>query len=348
MAIIVQSTAVQEQKATAIGNATGLEGLWLVLAAFVAILFVGGIAATAIAIGLLSLLFPEMGALASDVFTRPSGTWSRAPVHLVVTPGVAAMLGVLIAQHVHYGYLSVLLAVGSAIAVLKMLRSPIGPSISAALLPVIFEERSWWYPAAVFVGAASLAFLSGVWKRSPGVACRALPAAREVATFGKSQEHDEGGYLGLIALGIFLTLSVLLVNLTGLHLLLFPPLAVIAFEMFNNPRTCLWADRPLLMPLACFLTATGGLCAGKLWGVSVIAAAASMAWGFAVVWVLRIHLPPATAVALIPLIAKQPTYMFPVSVAAGALLLTICYWGYRWVVATHLTLLARAPSVGRA
>jgi hypothetical protein len=341
---ILQSEAVQEQEPTAITNTPALDGWWLALAALVATLFVGGIAATAITTGLLCVLFPEMGALAQDVFTRPSGKWSNAPIHLVLTPSIAAVLGLLTAQHFPYGYLSVFLAVGSAIAVLKILRSSIAPSISAALLPVVFEERSWWYPLAVFLGAASLALLSTLWKRSPGVACRILPPERKFEAFGKSQDHAGAGYFGLVALGVFLVLSVLLVKLTGLRLLLFPPLAVIAYEMFSRPKTCLWADRPLLVPLACFLTATGGFCAFKFLGVSVIAAAASMAWGFAVLYVLRIHLPPAMAVALIPLIAKHPTIIFPVSVAAGTLLLTMCYLGYCWIVANHLTLPVKSYS----
>jgi hypothetical protein len=341
MVTIVQSTAIRDQEPMAAGDPFRLDGLWLILAASVATLFVAGIAATAVATGLICVLFPEMGALAQDVFTRPGGTWSNAPVLLVVTPSVAAIFGVLIAQHSHYGYLSVLLAVGSVIALLRVLHSPIVPSISAALLPVVFEERSWWYPIAVFFALASLIVLSAAWKRLPGVSCRTLPNARKVDVSGRSQGPTEPGYVGLVVLAIFLALSVLLVKLTGLRLMLFPPLAVIAFEMFSKPRTCLWADRPLLVPLACFLTATGGLCAYKLWGVSVIAAAASMAWGFAVLYLLKIHLPPAMAVALIPLIAKHPTAIFPVAVASGTLFLTMCYLGYRWVIASHLTLPAR-------
>jgi hypothetical protein len=313
------------------GDPSGLQGLWLVLAAAVATLFVAGITETALITGLFCILFPEMGALAQDVFTRPGGTWSNAPFHLVLTPSIAASFGILVAQHSPYGYLSVLVAVGGAVAVLNLLRSPVTPAISAALLPVVFREHSWWYPLAVLLGAASLALLSAVWKRIPGVARGDLPASRN------GRQESRSGYrpdwAGLMALSVFLLLSVLFVKLTGSRLLLFPPLAVIAFEVFTRRKTCSWADRIVLVPVACFLTASGGLCACKLWGVTVIGTAASMAWGLAVVRILRIHLPPAIAVALIPLLVTNPTIKFPLSVAAGTLLLTVCAWCYGRVVA---------------
>jgi hypothetical protein len=154
-----------------------LEGSWLLFAAFIAAIFVGGIAATAIATGLLSLFFPEMGALAHDVFTRPAGNWSRSPVYLAITPSLTAVFGLLIAQHLPYGYLAVLLAVGSSILTLEVTLSPIGPSISAALLPVVFNQQSWWYPAGVFVGASVLAVLSVLWRRSHGVRASSIESS---------------------------------------------------------------------------------------------------------------------------------------------------------------------------
>ena len=335
-----------------------LEGFWLVFAAFVATIFVGGIAATAIATGLLSLLFPEMGALAHDVFTRPAGNWSRSPVYLAITPSLTAVLGLLIAQHLHYGYLAVFLAVGSAILTLEITRSPIGPSISAALLPVVFNQQSWWYPAGVFVGASILAVLSVLWKRSHGVRGRALsnkfkpnrlrsdePKSNEIElnkpesnkqeifSFRAVKQRLGSEYIELIFMGLFLALAVFFVNLTRLHLLLYPPLAVIAFEMFTRKETVFGTRKPFLVPLACCLTAVGGSCAVKFLGVSLLAAILSMAFGAAVLFLLRIHLPPAMAVGLIPLIVPHPSFTYPLAVAAGTVLLTICYFGYRRVVA---------------
>jgi hypothetical protein len=386
-----------------------MEGFWLVFAAFVAAIFVGGIAATAIATGLLSLLFPEMGALAHDVFTRPAGNWSRSPVYLAITPSLTAVLGLLIAQHLHYGYLAVFLAVGAAIFTLGVTRSPIGPSISAALLPVVFNQQSWWYPAGVFVGASVLALLSVLWRRSHDARVRASankcglnqfrpdkpesneseldePGSGELCSneieldeaeleetgldeieieepgenklsssnpgifpfwkavpsfFSRARQRSGCGLIELLFMGLFLALAVFFVNLTGLHLLLYPPLAVIAFEMFTRKETVFGTRQPLLVPLACCLTAVGGSCAVKFLGVSLFAAIIIMAWSSTVLFLLRIHLPPAVAVGLIPLIAPHPSFTYPLAVAAGTLLLTTCYFGYRRVVAHTARKVAR-------
>jgi len=123
-----------------------LRGFCLLVAVLVASLYMAGIAETALVTGAFFVLFPELGALAHDTLTRPRGTWSNALILLVVTPSLAAVLGILVSRHYSYGYLSVLLAVGGSLAVIKILRSPITPSISAALLPVVFAEKSWLYP----------------------------------------------------------------------------------------------------------------------------------------------------------------------------------------------------------
>jgi len=404
------STVTREDNSPPSEVILGLEGFWLVFAAFVATIFVGGIAATAIATGLLSLLFPEMGALAHDIFTRPEGNWGRSPFYLAVTPSLTAVLGLLIAQHLHYGYLAVFLAVGSAILTLEVTRSPIGPSISAALLPVVFNQQSWWYPAGVLVGASVLAVLSVLWRRSHGARLRASaekcrlnqlrpdelksnkteldesasnwlirdeyksngtelngneldetklnvnrldkielgkPRSSEPSSskpgifffwkarlcfFSRAKQRPGGGPIELLFMGLFLALAVFFVNLTGLHLLLYPPLAVIAFEMFTRKETVFGTRQPLLVPVACFLTATGGSCAVKLLGVSLFAAILSMALSSAVLFLLRIHLPPAMAVGLIPLIVPHPSFTYPLAVASGTLLLTFCYFCYRRVV----------------
>jgi hypothetical protein len=292
----------------------------------VAALFVAGVTETAIVTGAFFILFPELGALAQDTLTRPHGRWSNAPILLALTPSLAAVVGTLVTRHCLYGYLSVLLAVGGAVVVIEILRSPIVPAISAALLPVVFAEKSWWYPPAVLLGTGALAILCAVWKRIPMVRRHELRVPEGIAKHTRELPHTGYAYL---ALGVFLVLAVWCVKLMGLRFVLFPPLAVLGFEMFSHPQTCAWARRPLLMPLACFLTAGGGYLFWRLGGFHPLTAAASMAWGFLVLYVLKLHVPPAMAVALIPMIMTRPTVAYPVAVGLGTMLLTTCYLLYR-------------------
>jgi hypothetical protein len=110
-------------------------------------------------------LFPELGALSHDVFTRPRGTWASAPLLLAVTPVLTGVIGIFFTRALPYGYLSVLLTVGGAVALIFLLKSPIAPAISAGLLPLVLGVKSWWYPPGVLLGTVLLVVLSLLWKR---------------------------------------------------------------------------------------------------------------------------------------------------------------------------------------
>ena len=61
-------------------------------------------------------------------------------------------------------------------------------------------------------------------------------------------------------------------------------------------------------------------------GVNWATAALSMAWGMAVLQVFRVHVPPALAVALLPMVMDAPTLWYPCSVGLGTLTLTLWFW----------------------
>jgi hypothetical protein len=69
------------------------------------------------------------------------------------------------------------------------------------------------------------------------------------------------------------------------------------------------------------LTAAGGLLCVRTLGVSPPAAALSVMWSIAVLRTLRLHVPPALAVGLLPMVMGAPNLLYPVAVAIGTLLL---------------------------
>ncbi len=301
--------------------AASLEGRALLAAAAVATAYVAVVAAFAGASGAFYIMFPELGALAYDVFGRPRGRWSNAPTHLATTPVITGAIGILITRILPYGFLSVLLNVGGALAVIVALGSPIAPAISAGLLPLVLGVRSWGYPPAIMFGTALLAAASVPWRtlmvnRSAGATRNPVRSAPEIPS----------GLFWVIAYFAFLVGAVAIVKLTGLRFILFPPLAVIGFEMFGHTESCAWAGQPFRLPLVCFLTAAGGLAFHHLLGVTWMTAALSMAWGMAVLQVFRVHVPPALAVALLPMVMDAPTAWYPVSVGLGMLALTLWFW----------------------
>lgn len=298
------------------------------LGELLALVYIAIIATIANVTGAFYIMFPELGALSHDVYTRPRGTWARAPVLLAITPVLTGLAGTIFTRTLPYGYVSVLLTVGAAVLIIEVLRSPVAPAISAGLLPLVVDIKSWWYAPGIMLGTFLLAGLSIAWKKY----------AAPIETTPKEAIHDairdviempSSRYTWLTALMAFVAFGVLLVKLTGLRFILFPPLVVIGFEMLGHPEICPWARRPMGLPLACFLTAAGGLFFYHLFGVGPLTAACAMAWGILILRLFDLHVPPALAVALLPLVMDKPTVMYPVSVGIGTLAMTLWFLLYR-------------------
>src|SRR5437016_4255017 len=149
----------------------------------IALVYIAIIAEIACATGAVYVLFPELGALSHDVMTRPRGTWASAPLLLAITPVLTGVVGIVFTRSLPYGYLSVLLTVAGAIAVILALRSPVAPAISAGLLPLVLGVKSWWYPPAIALGTVSLAALSIPWRK--------YCAAHAVTALAENAESDE-------------------------------------------------------------------------------------------------------------------------------------------------------------
>jgi HPP family len=307
----------------------------------IALIYIATIAGIAYATGAFYILFPELGALSHDVFTRPRGTWANAPVLLAITPVLTGAIGIVFTRALPYGFPSVLLTVAGAIAVIFLLKSPIAPAISAGLLPLTLGVKSWWYPPGVLLGTVLLAALSILWRKL-SVARDWLEPLSPVEVLDETVEQLGSGWFWLVALMAFVTLAIFGVELSGypavrrllgnsgeLRFILFPPLVVIGFEMFGHTAICPWARKPLLLPAACFVSAAGGLLFWNLLGDGPIAAAFSMAWGITALRLFDLHVPPALAVALLPQVMASPTIGYPFSVGLGTLLMTIWFFFYK-------------------
>jgi hypothetical protein len=316
--------------------ASPLHGLYRLGGELIALVYIAIIAEIACATGAVYVLFPELGALSHDVMTRPRGTWANAPLLLAVTPVLTGVVGIVFTRSLPYGYLSVLLTVAGAIAVVLALRSPVAPAISAGLLPLVLGVKSWWYPPAIALGTALLATLSVPWKKYCAARTVAAPVEGDEAREDLQNdiiddliETTPSGYAWLVVLMAFVAVAVFFVKLTGLRFVLFPPLVVIGFEMLGHTAICPWADKPLRLPVACFLPALGGFVSWHFLGVTPLAAAASMAWGIAMLRVCDLHVPPALAVALLPLVMDKPTIAYPFAVGIGTTLLSLWFLAYQ-------------------
>src|SRR5215469_7970084 len=74
----------------------------------IALIYIAAIAEIAYITGAFYIMFPELGALSHDVFTRPRGTWASAPLLLALTPVLTGAIGIFVTRALPYGYVSVL------------------------------------------------------------------------------------------------------------------------------------------------------------------------------------------------------------------------------------------------
>ena len=305
--------------------ALALHGRWKLAGEAAAVLYLGFIAALGFLTPASYVFFPELAALSYDVFTRPGGKWAKAPWFLALTPALAGAMGVAVTRHLPYGAGSMLLIVGVTVTMVKLLRSPLAPAISAGVLPLVMGIESGWYPPSILVGTCLLALLSQGWS---WITARHLPPAppssRERVDDLLEAAPRRGGWAP--ALFVFVAIDVLLVQQTGLRMMLFPPLVVIAFEMFSHPTICPWARRPLRLPIACGLTAVMGWLTVSYLGPGVAATMVSLALATGVLRLLDLHVPPALAVALIPQVMPAPDWRYPASVTAGTSLLVAVFF----------------------
>lgn len=271
-------------------------------------------------------VFPGLAALSHDVLTRPTGKWAAQRLRLVVTPVLGATIGTLITRTLPFGVLAILLIVTSCLLLLTLLKSNIAPAIAAGVLPLFLDIRSWLSPASIALSLVVLFTILVLLQRY----CRRK--YRQQASDASSDDVLEtlpGGHTWLLPFFAFVTVMALCATALDMRLVLFPPLIVMAYEMFAHPTTCPWAGKPLALPAACCLAATAGWAAVGVCGSGGVAAGCGLMSGVLALRLLRLHMPPALAIGLLPLVINSPSIKYPVSVAIGAGALTLGYQFYQ-------------------
>jgi hypothetical protein len=293
------------------------------------VLYMGTIAFGAHATGVALLLFPELAALSHDVLSRPRGKWASQPSLLILTPTLTAVLGIVATRHLSYGAAEIAAIMLVSLLVIGLLRSTIAPAISAGVLPLVLGEKSWMYPAAIFADLASLVLVLLVWRR---FGPHARPATRDEAEHSAMVDALEmlpRDRFWLLALLVFVLVLGTAAQLSHLRFLLFPPLIVMAYEIFGHAEVPKWMRRPALFPLVCLLTASLGtvVCLelkGSFAGVVV-----TMIGAIALLRLFQVHMPPALAVGLLPFVMDKIDYRYPLSVALGTAALTAAALGWK-------------------
>ncbi len=289
--------------------------------------YMGAVALAAHLTGIYLLLFPELAALSHDVLTRPQGTWARQPGRLILTPTLTAAAGLLVTRHASYGAIPILLIVLASLIIIKVLGSAIGPALSAGALPMVLGEKSWMYPVAIFMELAVLVAILWIWQRyGPRLETPSKYSRNDSMVIDELEKnpHDR---LWVVTLLAFVLLMGIPAQLTGLRFILFPPLIVMAYELFGHPEIPGWMERPAFFPVVCMLTASVGLGALHLCRSSVVGVVLTVLCSIGILRAFKVHMPPALAVGLLPFVMASPSMRYPLSVGIGTAALTLCFYG---------------------
>src|ERR1700743_1107584 len=298
-------------------------------AELLAIVFMGMIALAAETSGFMLLLFPELAALSHDIMSRPRGKWGGQPLRLVLTPTFTAIVGIFFTHHLAFGALGITLIVAFSVVIIKIMKSTIVAAISAGVLPMALSERSWRYSLAIFVDCTILVLLFLLWKHYAASTDSSHQNETKNSRVIDSLEaipHDRFWGLGLIAFVVLLGIAA---QVTDLRFLLFPPLIVMAYELFGHPEVPEWMKRPVLFPVVCLLTASVGLLAHYFIHANLMAVMLTFSCSIGILRFFDFHMPPALAVGLLPFVIKSPDYRFPLSVLLGTVSLGLYFHGYK-------------------
>jgi hypothetical protein len=267
------------------------------------------------------LLFPELGALAHGVLARPNHPWASDLIRLIATPTITGIIGMLTMRYLGWGPVQVLLVLIISLGVVAVLQSRVLPALSAGVLPLVLGLSDWIYPICILTSCAALASVVFIMRF-------AAPPPQNHSGHSRANDWWHPGLLFIYL--CFMALIATVAYWLSQPLLLFPPLAVLAFESLVRSETCPWIGRPIaLVGLFVFCSAFGyGIF--YVLGISELAVALSMIVAIASMTVVDLYSPPAIAISILPYASIQAGWLYPLeiglSVAALAAVFSFIEW----------------------
>jgi len=245
-----------------------------------------------------TIIFPETAAMALGVWVLRDPEWLKRPWHIVVLPTVCAALSVSLNHSDLPTMARELLILWIVLVILTVTRSFLSPAISAGILPIVLNIHAWVFVYSVFV-ATGVIWIS-VRQRAVGAN---WPPERAFPPWRTNMVFAIVATLWIAAAGIF-----------GIRDAVLPPIMVFLYgSMRAQPKGWGNVSREIAVLIVAALMSS--------WGVAVLhypieVAALSLTATTLAMRALKTWVPPAGAVALLPLVLPiSPASKFPILVA---------------------------------
>lgn len=293
---------------------------------YVTMLFVVCMVAVAEYLNVSDIIFPEIAALAFGAWVMEERPWPGAAWTIWFSPTLGALTGVLILHFMAHSLVAmVCVAFLFVLVELKLFRSSMSPSFSAAILPIIANIHGWIYPVSVCVMTAAIALATHNNDKKKNTLGNQAPDSSRPRAAHESLAKEWAHYGKLL---FFILLVAVFSTRFDWVYMMSPPL-IVAFVELNHPGSVL---RQKSMTRLLLLLSTCAL-AGMLWVVLVVqvlsgplwlAAGLAVASAFALARGLRLASPPALALALLPtILPQQVLYLYPLHILVGSLIFIV-------------------------
>lgn len=270
------------------------------------------------------IIFPEVAALSIGAWYIKNSPWAENLLNVWLSPSLAAITGVGMLHFLHYSQeILIVITIILVLLQLYLLRSNVLPSISAAILPILINVDSLYYPLSVCILSGIIA--SGRWWYN-----RFQIHDHSATRIISIRNEEKQNRWGLIEITFWLKIFagiifVATIALQGKWIYVISPPLIVTFVEFAKS-----SDRADHRPWRLFWLILAAAVSGILWVEVIcillhwplwISAACIVISIFFLFQQFQFVFPPAAAISLLPtIIHEEMLLLYPLQVAVGAFL----------------------------
>lgn len=265
------------------------------------------------------IIFPEITAIAVGILIAPRRSWQTSKPRILILIALCSIMGILITRFLPIPLTAQLvLAFSAGQLVYLYSKTTFAPLMSAAALPVLIQTKSLIYPASAIILTAiillALTLLEKLGVKEP----------QEYAPVPFPQKTD---ILDMLLRIILMASFSALILKFGFTFAVAPPILVAFTEFSKKGNTAIRKPAKIVL-LVTLCAAAGAVCRSLITvylGLPLtLAAAAAVIIMLIFLHAFRMYLPPAGALATLPMLIPQDQLsLYPLQIFTGILVFTL-------------------------